>query len=218
MLMQRNKLLKEDIEKVKDRFPKLRFSKLKEKGFWALNGDLDICDATGQYWDTFNICILIPDTYPHCTPLVFEISTIIPRVIDRHISEDGECCLDIPHQLLLLSKKGIKLHEFIANKVYSYFANQLYFRERGYYAGEEYAHHFKGIAEFYAQELKINSAALAISFINRILSNQINGRNERCPCRSGIKYKYCHKSSIDSLQIIGPDRLRADLDGFNSLI
>jgi len=216
--MHRLKLLKEDIIQVKDRFPKLTFRKIDDSKKYFLSGELDICDTKGEYWDTFEIIVLIPDTYPFCIPTVIEKSLIIPRTLDRHISEEGICCLDISHSLILLSKKGIRLHKFIAEKVYPYFANQLYFRENGFYAGEEYAHYFEGIKQFYREELKIDSPYLAVTFINQILLKQISRRNDKCPCNSGNKFKNCHLASIDLMNIIGVDRLTDDLNQFCSIL
>lgn len=215
--MNTKKLLKEDLVETENRFPKLKFNLLSGDKIGVLEGQLDICDTTGDYWDTFTIAILIPNSYPFCVPIVIERSSIIPRQIDRHISEEGVCCLDIEHRLLYLAKKGIRLSDFIATKVYPYLANQLYFREKGCYAGEEYAHFFEGIKQFYAEDLGLSDPINALCFLQLILTNCLPGRNEKCPCGSQTKYKNCHSSSIDLLRLVGKERLKKDVEGFIAL-
>lgn len=215
--MKNIKLLKKDFAEVENRFPKLKYRASSENKLGLLVGELDICDAAGDYWDTFNIAIQIPENYPFGIPIVMERSQIIPRETDRHISEEGICCLDVEHRLLYLAKKGIRLADFIATKVYPYFANQLFYRETGRFAGEEYAHYFEGVRQFYAEELKLTHRDVALSFLQLILTNRLPRRNDKCPCGSQSKYKNCHSTSVITLQTIGQDRLKKDMEGFAAL-
>ncbi len=215
--MGRDQTIIKDIANVQDRFPKLKSRWNSKHEVWILEGDFDICDTKGFYWDTFVIAILLDKKYPFSVPVVVEKSEKIPRNIDRHISESGLCCLDIEHNLLRMAQKGIILSDFIERKVYPYFANQLYFEQEGCYAGEEYAHRFEGVKQFYEQDLKISSIDLAICFIEGILSNRNPARNALCTCGSGIKFKKCHLSSVEFLKQVGRDQLNKDLSGFIEL-
>ena len=216
--MSEDRRMIKDIEAVIGRFPKLKSRRNNEHEAWIIEGDLDICDTQGVYWDTFEIVIILDKKYPFSVPIVIERSTRVPREDDRHISKSGVCCLDIDHRLLRLATRGINLLDFITTKVYPFFANQLYFEEKGCYAGEEYAHRFKGVEQFYNHELNINTPEMAASFLELMISNKIPERNALCPCGSKTKYKKCHQSAIEFLAQVGKERLKEDLVGFKKLM
>ena len=217
--MRRRASIDKDITEALEWFPKLSKRLDRSTNTWLLAGDLDICDSQGEYWDTFNILILIPNTYPYCVPQVIEKSTLIPRNINRHISEEGICCLDMDHKLLRMARRGIRLVDFIAEKVYPFFANQLYYDESEdkQYAGEEYEHHFEGVRQFYDEDLRIDDTGLAIEVIEMVLANNTPGRNDRCFCGGKQKFKRCHAEAVAFLKTMPTDRLQKDLKGFRDL-
>lgn len=204
-----------DFKKVEDRFPKLRNDYDSKTRQWIITGDLDICDTAGDYWGTFKIKMFVPQSYPHCVPCVQELSNIIPRHADWHIDDNGLCCLDIEHRLYVLSRKGIVLDQFISEKVYSFFANQLYKLRNEQYAGEEYKHNFDGVVQFYQEDLDL-IPELAVTFLGKILDGTIE-RNILCPCGSKKKVKYCHWPSVQFLKSINTARLIIDHHNFKLL-
>jgi len=208
--------LQKDIELIKEVFPKLGYAVHKKKKF--IKGDIDICDVDGNYWDTFSIAVLIPEKYPFDVPILFELSEKIPREDKRHISKLGQCCVDIDHELLHWSKRGILISEFIKSKVYPFLANQLYYEEKGEYANGEYDHFFNGVKQFYATKLNLHDPKIIIEVINFILANKIPGRNDLCPCGNNKKFKHCHESSFHYLKSVDRSRLLKDLGEFNLII
>jgi len=198
-------------------FPKLNCVWNSKNNFWAIYGELDICDQEGDYWNTFKIVVYVPKTYPYCIPLVKEKSEIVDREDDWHINEEGLCCVDIIHNLLFQQRKGINISDFLKFKVYPYFANQVYKKNFGTYAAGEYMHHFNGIKQFYVEDLRIGDVHLAIKILKMILNNRLPGRNDECPCGGG-KFKNCHWSSIDFLKSISKEQLRSDLVEFSSIL
>jgi hypothetical protein len=208
------KLLETDLNKAFEIFPKLKPFWSAEVGIWFLKGELDICDNAGDYWGTYAITILIPKNYPFCVPLVQEDSKKIPREDYRHIAKNGYCCLDIAHRLLYISRNGISIVDFIRQKVYPYFANQLYYDKHGCYAGDEYAHDFAGVKQFYRESLGLLDNNSAIAILKSILSKKTPGRNEPCPCKSEKKFKRCHLESVEFLLALGRERLLKDWEEF----
>lgn len=200
-----------DFIKVKESFPLLNYSWNNKSKSWLIKGDLDICDVKGVYWNTFNIAIVVPEGYPFCVPIVIEISQILPRDKDWHISDEGICCIDIEHNLIVMSKKGIQMKDFIEKKLYPYFANQLYKLEKHKYAGEEYRHETEGIIQYYNENLKIQSLDSIIDFIEIIIKNNDLTRNRLCPCNSGKKIKKCHETSIELIKTLGKVKILDDL-------
>jgi hypothetical protein len=201
-----------DFVVAKERFPKLTYGWNAKLKMWVVMGELDICDTVGVYWNTFKIKMLVPRGYPFCVPIVAERSNIIPRDINWHISSEGVCCLDAEHSLIALSKKGINLGDFIADKVYSFFANQIYKLENKDYAGAEYGHHTEGVIQYYLEELNMPSAEATQQTLIQILKKERLGRNDKCCCGSGVKLKFCHYNAVEIIKSFGPLKIKKDIE------
>lgn len=206
-------LFEKHFAEVAQKFPKLSYRYIKKYDCWLISGELDICDTKGEYWGTFQIAIFVPHAYPYCIPLVQELSDIIPRNIDWHISNAGFCCIDITHKLKFMEVKGISIANFITEKVYPFFANQLYRLDVKSYAGGEYQHAFSGVQQFYREELLLNDAA-AITVLQALTESGHLERNAPCSCGSGIKLKKCHLHALEFLKNVGVNQLQQDLKAF----
>jgi len=204
-----------DLKVALDRFPKLRLMQ-SNTNYWVVSGELDICDTKGNYWNTFEIQMLFSKNYPFCIPVVTEVSKIIPREIDWHISLSGDCCLDIPHKLVYQSRLGVNISDFVATKVYPYFSNQLYKLQTGSYAGSEFAHHREGIIQFYTEELRFEPNK-ALYVLQRLTRGKSFNRNEMCYCGKKVKLKNCHISTIEFLKSMPHKQLSIDLKCFKLL-
>jgi hypothetical protein len=205
-----------DFVAVTERFPKLSFYHSKKSNAWVISGELDICDIAGVYWETFLIRVVVPVAYPYCVPVTSEVSTKIPRDIDWHMSRNGTCCVDIDHRLLSMASRGIKIVDYMSTKVYPFFANQVYRLERQVYAGDEYAHYFNGVRQFYLKDLHLNTEQ-AFALLGNLLSKNRAGRNDLCPCGSNRKFKHCHDEAAQLLLSIGITQLQKDYTGFKLL-
>lgn len=210
-LIKKNSLFERDFVAVKDYFPRLNYSWSKDHKVWIVLGELDICDVKGDYWNTFDIAIIVPESYPYCVPQLIEKSKLIPRDIDWHISDDGICCLDVDNALIAKSRLGINIKDFIAEKVYPFFANQLYKMEEEHYAGGEYKHLTPGVIQYYLEELKIPTESNIVVFLKMILSKADLTRNKLCPCCSGRKIKHCHEKAIETIKSLGREKIASDL-------
>lgn len=206
-----------DFSKAQNVFPKLKASWDSKNQCWFILGEIDICDVKGEYWGSFDILIHVPKSYPYCLPTVKEVSSHIKRIDDWHINNDGVCCFDVEHKMLLYAKRGINILNFLKDYVYPYFANQLYKFETKKYAGEEYKHHFEGIKQFYSEDLNIQDAKTAVLILEAVLKNDIPGRNAKCICLRD-KFKKCHLSTVDFLMRLPRERLRQDLDEFMKIV
>ncbi len=214
-LAKKNSQFERDFTQVRDSFPKLVYSWNKKHKFWVISGELDICDVKGVYWNSFNIGILVYETYPYCVPVVFERSEITPRDIDWHISKEGICCLDSENKLLAMSRFGINIKDFIAEKIYPYFANQLFKLEENVYAGAEYRHFTDGVIQYYLEDLKIPSPDNILIFLEMILNHKDLTRNRMCPCNGGKKIKNCHQKQIETIKSIGREKIIKDFQSIS---
>jgi hypothetical protein len=218
MILKAKSLFERDFTIAKERFPKLKYGWNAKIKMWVVTGELDICDMVGVYWNTFQITMLVPRGYPYCVPIVAERSDIIPRDIDWHISPEGICCLDADNSLIAMSKAGINLGDFIAEKVYTFFANQIHKLESKKYAGAEYAHHTAGVIQYYVEELNIPSAEATLQTLKRVLYKQGLGRNNKCPCGSGLKLKNCHETGIETIKSFGPVKIEKDIENIEKYL
>lgn len=213
--MNQKKVATADIARMSDFFPKLTLIS-REGSPLCFAGEIDICDSTGVYWDTFKVILKAPANYPHGVPIVQETGLRIERIADRHISPNGFCCVAIDHVLLHHAAKGLTVTEFVQRYVYPYLANHLYFEKEGYYADQEYLHGFDGIQQFYRETMNAPNAAAAIKLLESVLLKKLPSRNNSCLCGSTKKFKHCHMDMTEYLSKIGGSKLIADLEAFKN--
>lgn len=183
-----------------------------KSGYRALEGKISILDRKDKLWGQLEILILINEkNYPYTIPIVIEKTEIIERDWDFHISKEGECCLDIPHKLLKMKKRGIVLEEFFREVIYPFFANYHYKIATDKYANGEYEHHFKGIAQFYREEYSLKDYKDIIALLETTISGIKYQPNKQCPLCGSPKYKKCCRKKVYSLRGYGLDQLKLDL-------
>ena len=209
------KLLKKHFEEAQRAFPKLQCHWYEKDNVWVVHGDLDIVDDAGIYRGTFTIAVTIDENYPFTKPSVFELSKNIKRDIAWHMGQNGWCCLDIPHKLLAMAKKGIHIGTFIRDVVYPYFANQLYKKIDGDYANGEWEHGDDGRKQLYREEFDIHEPQMAITFLDSVKNHNLPGRNDLCICKEE-KFKKClaHVYAVQTLIRLPKEQIAYDLEMF----
>lgn len=203
----------QDFEEVKRHFPKLRTIAL-ENGNVLFEGDIDIFDQQGVYWNTYNIRITVPTQYPRGVPDLYEVSQLIERVIDRHIDHDGLCCVGVSHELFIRAHRDFRIIEFLNEYAYPYLANQSYFMVEGHFVGFEYKHGFGGVIQFYQKLFKTQDYELIFKFIDSFLHTRLPRYGDMCWCGSVRKYRKCHLLMINELKKIPKNQLKSDLSNF----
>ncbi|ASO04091.1 hypothetical protein [Arenibacter algicola] len=181
-------------------------------GYLALEGKISVLDKSDKLWGHFKILILINEAeYPYTVPIVIEKTQIINRDWDFHISQKGECCLDIPHKLMKRKGRGIVFEEFYREVIYPFFANYHYKESTGDYANGEYKHHFEGIAQFYQEEFGLSDFKNIISLLETAINGIKYHPNKECPLCGGPKYKKCCRKKIYDMKGYGLQQLKFDL-------
>ena len=104
-------------------------------------------------------------------------------MIDLHLFEDGACCLGLKYA----TERNLTLERFILELVIPFFYRLSYLDRYGLSAAREdlwgeYSHGNAGVHEYQDEILQIAS------------NNP--GRNQLCPCESGLKYKRCHLDEV----------------------
>jgi hypothetical protein len=213
---QRNKRLDRDINKFLEIYPAFILIEDPENHGSTVQGSLAVVDDLGQLWHKYQIKIRIGAMYPHTIPQVYEVSDFIERDWDSHVSKEGWCCLDIPHELDLLRTKGIDLIRFYQDKIYPFFANHQYRLHSTSYANGEYGHGDKGIFQYYAENFNLLIDQRTIEIIKWSLKRVKHGRNDRCPVCYNPKYKSCCLPVVEKLKRFSNERLTSDLRAFEN--
>ncbi|WP_299248856.1 hypothetical protein [uncultured Aquimarina sp.] len=179
-----------------------------------LRGVITVVDENNQVWSNYKVRIEIVSTYPYTIPNVYEESQLIERNWDYHISKNGYCCLNIPHNLLLKKRRGINLINFYQTEIYPFFANHQYRLADGNYAKGEYAHFEQGIIQYYEEELGLNNIEKIIQLLNFAINNKKIEPNKTCVICGNLKFKKCCRSVYNKLRLFGKEQLLKDLKIF----
>lgn len=186
------------------------------KQFVVLEGKIDVLDDANAYWGSFEVQIILnKNEYPYTIPVVVEKSKVIDRTDDLHISKGGACCLDIPHVLDRMKRRGIRFTIFYQNVIYPFFANYHYHSDKKKYANGEYKHGFDGVIQFYEEEHQLTNIEYIISLLKVAVGSQKPERNSTCPICGKTKFKKCCGKKVLELLPYGHDRLKKDLEAFS---
>lgn len=200
--------LDKDLKEVLEMFPKLKlFEKDKKK---SIRGEINIFDAAGNYVDSFDVRVAVPRNYPYGFPSLFETGNKFEHIPDRHISEDGSCCVCPLQESDLVSQKGITIKDFFLKYVIPYLANQLYFDSEEEWVNGDYEHGVEGILQYYKELFKVDDIKEVINLLSFFNSKKMN-RNDDCFCGSGSKLKRCHLEDYNIIKNLSKTRIEKDL-------
>lgn len=207
--MQRSPIAKDDLLEIERTFPKLAVGTY--KGSPAIVGTIDVSDLAGNFLEDFEVAILIPRAYPFGVPALWEISEKLPREAEDHVNSEGLCCVDMDTDLIVLSRRGIRIAEFIREKVYPFLMGVLYKQAKGEYAAGEYLHGTEGRLQRYKEKLVAMDNLVVLKDLELYVAGVYPGRNEKCWCQSGKKFKSCHLPAWEWLKSVGQRKLEEDL-------
>jgi len=203
-----NQDFKNQLPEVISVFPDLSIKHINGQDF--LKGILDIADESSTVIGSFSVEIHPTEEFPYRFPKIFEVGGDIPCDIDWHKFSDNSCCITVVQDEILKCHYGITLLNFIEKEAIPYFANQLYRIKTGHYL-DEYPHGKDGVRLFYIELFKSSNPEFWYFCFDRAYRSSQTGRNDKCYCNSGIKYKKCHLLIEEKLQIIGKQKVLNDL-------
>lgn len=208
------KALDKDIAATLENFPELQLISNNDISF--LKGIYTVKDNSGIVQGEYEIAIVIPKKYPYEFPKLYELSQkITPRIDDRHIDENGLACVEIDQNIVLKSKKGICIKNFIEQYVHRYFCWQLRYDAGDRDGLEEWAHYDKGTLQFYRENLKLDDMETIIKSLKVLSEKSLPKRNDPCICGSNKKYKACHQNLIEKIIDLGKAKFKKD---YNTLL
>ena len=187
--MESAKLIYQHFEEVISKYPKLR-RPIEREDSWTIEGSIDVVDADGGYWDTYDVLILVPKEYPNDLPLLFESSKKIERHIDWHMV-DNWCCVGTRAKMFREMADSITLLKWLDGYAHPFLANHVYKMKTGNYADQEFSHGADGIIEGWEEILGFKGKKKILEQLRLMAGFQELPRNRPCYCGSRKKYKRC---------------------------
>ena len=151
--------------------------------------------------DEYLVQISFPLDFPNEIPIVREIKGRIPSSADYHNNkENNGFCLGVPGEI----------HEKIHNNpTFKYFISEIVipflyantFREKyKKYPWTTRAHFGAGLIEYYQNLFHLENEELTKEFLYNIAFSKESIKGHiQCPCRSGKKFRNCHRSLYTKL-------------------
>jgi hypothetical protein len=146
----------------------------------------------------FGIEITVSERYPSAEPKVFEVKGRIPRVAERHINPDGDCCVTVWEHWLVAANDRL-FAAFLGGPLREYFLGQFWFEKTGKWPFGERPHGRRGLEEAYADALGIANKKADILYYLRLLAKDWPKGHWCCPCGSGKLLRHCHRAKLMSL-------------------
>jgi hypothetical protein len=182
-------VIRQEYNDLRSKYTKLLRPEKVGEGF-VIKGSIDVIDADGGYWDTYDVSILIPAGYPLEIPILIETSKKIERHEDWH-NRDGICCLSTNAKMYSVLGKNMTLFNWLEKFAHPFLANHVFRIKTGNYANNEFDHGTKGIIQGYCEIFNFTNEFEVIERLSLICGNKKIGRNDLCFCGVGKKYKKC---------------------------
>ncbi|XVJ67829.1 MAG: hypothetical protein HEQ40_17220 [Lacibacter sp.] len=157
---------------------------------WKIDGEFDVVDSDGYNWATYAITIEIPEGFPFELPILKETRGEIEPTPDWH-NNNGICCLATNAIIYKELGTPISLLKWMNRFVHDYLANHVIKLKDNTYPNGEYPHGEEGMIVGYKEIFGLETESEVMNRLNLICKNVSLGRNEKCFCNSGKKYKRC---------------------------
>lgn len=192
-----------DIDAGLKSYPDLQ--RVTEDGYLCVKGEIPLVHPGKGEIDRYEVLIKFPEAFPRCFPKVIETSKKIPRVADRHVNHDNTLCLAVLPEERVISKNGMSFKFFLDKVLVPHLARETYYERKGVYPDGEYAHGYEGIWEYYESILGKADRTKIVEELELIAHSKWPGRNHKCPCGSGLKFKKCHNEKWQKIIKPGQD-------------
>lgn len=187
----------------------------KINGFFKFSGNFYLTNPQGEFIESYEIAILIDNSYPNTFPVVKLLDNKIEKTDDFHISSEGIICFEHSYIANSISKSCLRLYDFVDYYLPKYFSWVLVKQYGNAQNLQEWAHSTEGIKQFY--ETLINTAdknVIRLFLENYCKASKIN-RNDKCYCGNGKKIKYCHIYAAEYLNATSKQIISKDIELFH---
>jgi hypothetical protein len=162
----------------------------------VVEGSFVLGSEEGNF-DQFEIRLNLSERFPEIEPKVFETNNRIPRIQDRHINPDGDCCITV-WESWLVSAPDLSIRGYVQGPLREFFLNQWFFERKGKWRFGERAHGTQGMVDAYAEALGITANIGTVLRYLKSLATKPRGHLE-CPCGSGVILRKCHQQQLHQL-------------------
>lgn len=204
-------IISNQFEIAKQRFPKLH-QLIRVGDHWDIIGAIDVIDDQGTLWDTYEVKIVIPKNYPEELFELQEIGNKIPKDPNWHNGQS--CCVSTDATIYSTLGEDLSLLNWLVKFAHPFLANHIVKKETGKYAGGEFPHNIEGTIAGYEKLFDLQGALMVYNKL-KILCSVLNlGRNNKCFCGSGLKFKKCflHSPFTHKFSGIPYSLLKKDLE------
>jgi hypothetical protein len=150
--------------------------------------------------------MMVPDRYPDVEPKVLEVGGRIPRLPDRHIDPDGDCCVTVWEHWLACANDH-SYAAFLNGPLNEFFLGPYSYETTGKWPFGERPHGIRGLEEAYAEALGVVNKKRDLIYHLRLLSLDWPKGHWLCPCGSGVRLRYCHRDDLMALHQKVPPHL-----------
>lgn len=151
--------------------------------------------------DSFEIEILVPESFPNWHPSVKEVGGQIPITFHHH--NDGSLCLGAPLYVRMVFCEDPTLLGYVQNLLIPYLFTFCYWKKFGKMPFGELSHGRKGIMEYY-RELSNSNSDMAVINLLKILAEDNYRGHHYCPCGSGRIIRKCHGEILKKIKVYQP--------------
>jgi hypothetical protein len=187
--MESEELITCQYESARDKFPKLNHP-IRVGDVWEIIGAIDVIDDENNLWATYNVKIIVPKKYPEEIFQLQETGGQIPKKADWHNSNN--CCVSTTAIIYSVLGEDISLLNWLEKFAHPYLANHIYKVKTGQYASGEFLHFTDGTIQGYEKLFKLKGVKEVYQKLKMICSVLQKGRNDKCFCGSGKKFKHCY--------------------------
>lgn len=142
--------------------------------------------------------IVFPPNYPQQEPAVYDAEAQFAHEADRHFYPDGRCCLWLPPESKWRADDPDALAVFL-DQIVLFFDRQFVYdalpAHQKAWPGGERGHGLVGYLE-YVRDVLGGDEALVTALAPALAGRRRIGRNKKCPCGNGRKYKKCHMDRV----------------------
>lgn len=180
-------------------YPTLSYRIDEDAGLVYLEGTLVYRSACGIPTEV-PVRVDFPRDYPHYEPRALDVAGLFEHSLDRHFAtDDGQCCLWLPPKSRWDASDPDTLLTFL-DEVVVFFHRQLVYDAGGQveWPGPQYGHRIDGYEQWITEEF--NDAQALRIFIPILKAHLKIGRNDKCPCGSGRKFKKCHNEKVEQIR------------------
>lgn len=170
-----------------------------------ISGNYKICNQIVDeiFEDYFAIEIRVPDDFPDAIP---RVKTTDRRIrannYKEHVYPDGTFCLETDTAIATYLYDNPSLLGFLTKYLNTYLCGFLYYQKHRCLPFGEHKHGICGLMDYYCELFETSDIDIAFALLGCIVKENLKGHIQ-CPCKSGLRYRNCHREKINELKASG---------------